>query len=153
MTLIGFLPKPHEPCRTMIGNFYLVSHFLNISFLTRTLVQGSSLSGTTIVVCSAAFTPEKSPRYSFYRRLSGPQDQSGHEGAKKNSTPSYTRDRTRAVQPIAQRLPLELPDPPLTLIKIGNLSLLSTLIWREQMGLREKFENGKQEYIHDYAYL
>ena len=49
MTLIGFLPKPHEPCRTMIGYFYLVSHFLYISFLTRTLVQGSSLSGTTIV--------------------------------------------------------------------------------------------------------
>ena len=49
MTLIGFLPKPHEPCRTMIGYFYFVSHFLNISFLTRTLVQGSSLSGTTVV--------------------------------------------------------------------------------------------------------
>ena len=48
MTLIGFLPKPHEPCRTMIGYFYFVSHFFNISFLTRTLVQGSSLSGTTI---------------------------------------------------------------------------------------------------------
>ena len=49
MTLIGFLPKPHEPCCTMIGYFYFVSHFLNIAFLTRTLVQGSSLSGTTIV--------------------------------------------------------------------------------------------------------
>ena len=42
--------------------------------------------------------------YSFYRRLSGPQDQSGHEGAKKNLHPSDTRDRTRAVQPVAQRL-------------------------------------------------
>ena len=52
MTLIGFLPKTHEPCRTMIGYFYLVSHFLNISFLTRTLVQGSSLSGTTIAYSS-----------------------------------------------------------------------------------------------------
>ena len=50
MTLIGFLPKPHEPCRTMIGYFYFVSHFLNISFLTRTLVQGSSLSGTTTII-------------------------------------------------------------------------------------------------------
>ena len=37
-------------------------------------------------------------------RLSGPQDQSGHEGAKKNLHPSDTRDRTRAVQPVAQRL-------------------------------------------------
>ena len=44
--------------------------------------------------------PEESPRYSFYRRLSGPQDQSGHEGAQKNLHPSDTR----AVQPVAQRL-------------------------------------------------
>ena len=29
--------------------------------------------------------PEESPRYSFYRRLSGPQGQSGHEGAKKDN--------------------------------------------------------------------
>ena len=35
---------------------------------------------------------------SFYRRLSEPQDQSGHEGAKKILHPSDTRDRTRAVQ-------------------------------------------------------
>ena len=48
--------------------------------------------------------PQESPRYSFYRRLSGPQDQSGPEGAKKNLHPSDTRDRTRAVQPVAQRL-------------------------------------------------
>ena len=53
---------------------------------------------------SAAFTPEESPRYPFYRRLIGPQDQSGHERAKKNLHPSDTRDRTRAVQPVAQRL-------------------------------------------------
>ena len=37
-----------------------------------------------LVLRSAAFTPGESPRYSFGRRLSGPQDQSGHEGAKKN---------------------------------------------------------------------
>ena len=48
--------------------------------------------------------PEESPRYSFYRRLSGPQDQSGHKGAKKNLHPSDTRDRTRVIQPVAQRL-------------------------------------------------
>ena len=53
-----------------------------------------------LVLRSAAFTPEESPRYSFYRRLSGPQDQSGHERAKKNLHPSDTW----AVQPVAQRL-------------------------------------------------
>ena len=42
--------------------------------------------------------------YSFYRRLSGPQDQSGHKGAKKNLHSSDTWDRTRAIQPIAQHL-------------------------------------------------
>ena len=57
-----------------------------------------------LVLCSAAFTPGEIPRYSFYRMLSGPQDQSGHEGVKKNLHPSDTRDRTRAVQPVAKRL-------------------------------------------------
>ena len=51
-----------------------------------------------LVLRSAAFTPGEIHRYSFYRRLSGPQDQSGHEGVKKNLHPSDTRDRTRAVQ-------------------------------------------------------
>ena len=32
----------------------------------------------------AVFTPGESPRYLFYSRLSGPQDQSGHKGVKKN---------------------------------------------------------------------
>ena len=36
--------------------------------------------------------------------IGGPQDQSGHEGVKKNLHPSDNRDRTRAVQPLAQRL-------------------------------------------------
>ena len=57
-----------------------------------------------LVLLSAVFTPGESPRYSFYRRLSEPHDQSGHERAKKNLHPSDTRDRTRAVQPVAQRL-------------------------------------------------
>ena len=48
--------------------------------------------------------PGEIPRYSFYRRLSVPQDQSGHEGVKKNLHPSDTRDRTRAVQPLVKRL-------------------------------------------------
>ena len=48
--------------------------------------------------------PGEIPRYSFYRKLSGPQDQSGHEGMKKNLNPSDTRDGTRAVQSVAKRL-------------------------------------------------
>ena len=32
--------------------------------------------------------PRGKPQYSFYRRLSGPQDQSGHEEVKKNLQPS-----------------------------------------------------------------
>ena len=35
-----------------------------------------------LVLRSADFTPREIPQYSFYRRLSGPQDQSGHEGVK-----------------------------------------------------------------------
>ena len=57
-----------------------------------------------LVLRSATLTPGEIPRYSFYRRLSEPQDQSGHEGVKKNLHPSDTRDRTRAVQPVAKRL-------------------------------------------------
>ena len=44
------------------------------------------------------------PRYSYYSRLSGPQEQSGYEGVKKNLHPSDIRDRTRAVEPVAKRL-------------------------------------------------
>ena len=36
--------------------------------------------------------PRESPQYSFYRRLSGPQEHSGHEGVKENLQPSETRD-------------------------------------------------------------
>ena len=43
-------------------------------------------------------------QYSFYRRLSGPQDQPGHGGVKKNLHPSGIQDRTRAIQPIAKCL-------------------------------------------------
>ena len=61
-------------------------------FTTKALEEVGSL-----VLCSAAFTPGKSPGYSFYRRLSGPQDQSEHKGVKKNLHPSDTRDKTQAV--------------------------------------------------------
>ena len=40
--------------------------------------------------------------WTFYRRLSGPQDQSGHEGVKENPHPSNTQDRIQAVQPIVK---------------------------------------------------
>ena len=53
---------------------------------------------------SAAFTPWEKPRYSFYRRLSVPEDYSEHEGVKKNLHPFDTEDRTRTLQPIAKRL-------------------------------------------------
>ena len=67
--------------------------------------------GTRLVLCSAAFTPRESPWYSFYRRLSGPQDQSGHEGVKKNLHPSNTRDPTWVIQPIAQHLATTITIP------------------------------------------
>ena len=54
-----------------------------------------------LVLRSAAFTPGEIPGTHF---IGGPQDQSGHEGVKKNLHPSDSRDRTRAVQPVAQRL-------------------------------------------------
>ena len=64
--------------------------------------------GTVVVVWlvlrSEAFTPGENHRYSFYRSLSGLQEQSGHEGVKENLHPSDTRDRTRAVQPVGKRL-------------------------------------------------
>ena len=42
----------------------------------------------------------RKPQYSFYSRLSGPQEHSGHGGVKKNLYPSTTR----AVQPVVKRL-------------------------------------------------
>ena len=48
--------------------------------------------------------PGEGHLYSFYRRLSGPHDQLGHEGVKKNLHPSDTRDRTWAVQAVAKHL-------------------------------------------------
>ena len=53
-----------------------------------------------LVLHSAAFTPRESPWYSFYRRLSGPQDQSGDEGVKKSLHLFDIRDRIHAVLPI-----------------------------------------------------
>ena len=49
----------------------------------------------------------QSPWYSFYRRLNGPLDQSGHIGVKKYFHPSDTWDRTQAVPPIVNCLALQ----------------------------------------------
>ena len=51
-----------------------------------------------LVLRSAVFTSGTH----FYRKLTGPQDQSGQEGLKKNLCPSTTRVRTRAVQPVSK---------------------------------------------------
>ena len=48
--------------------------------------------------------PRGKPSVLIYKTLSWPQDQSGHEGVKKNLHPSDTRDRTRVVQAVAKRL-------------------------------------------------
>ena len=47
--------------------------------------------------------PLGNPGYSFYRRLSGPQNQSGH-GVKENLHLSDTRDQTWAVHPVVKQL-------------------------------------------------
>ena len=62
-----------------------------------------------LALCLAIFTPEK-PQYSFYRRSSGPQDQSGHEGVKKTLPLSATwvKLRPSSLQPRA--LPFEYID-------------------------------------------
>ena len=46
------------------------------------------------------------PQYSFYSRLSGPQEQSGYEGVKRLST----QDRTQAVESLTKHLSLEPHD-------------------------------------------
>ena len=43
-------------------------------------------------------------RYSFHSGLSGPQDQYGQEEEKKSLHPTATRDRARAVVPVAKLL-------------------------------------------------
>ena len=56
--------------------------------------------GTRLTLRSIVFTPGKLR----YRRLRVHQDRSDHEEEKTNLHPSDTRDRTRAVQPVAKRL-------------------------------------------------
>ena len=48
--------------------------------------------------------PLESPKYSFRKRLSEPQDQSGHVRGMENLHPTATRERTLTVQPVAKHL-------------------------------------------------
>ena len=70
--------------------------------------------------------PREIPRYSFYRRLTGPQDQSGHKGVKKNLHSSDTQDRTRVMQPIiSSAQPLGLPGPHIPYIREYSAHIFS----------------------------
>ena len=73
--------------------------------------------------------PVESPRYSFYRRLSGPQDQSGHEGMNKNIHFSDTR----VVQPVAECLAAWATWPTMRMghFEICILKLIKKLISRK----------------------
>ena len=77
--------------------------------------------------------PRESTRCSFYRRLSGPQDQSGHEGVKKKLHPSDIRDRTRAVQPVVKRL-AAWPTWPIIIIFFPVSFLESWSRWLKRIG-------------------
>ena len=105
------------------------------SAMSRHWMQGSTYSQPQhyeevgwLILCSATFTPEESPRYPFYRRLSGPQDPSGHKGAKKNLHSSDTRDWTRAIQPVAQCLAAWATWPLLLKLLRGYLKRLCPFI-------------------------
>ena len=71
-----------------------------IHICTATVLGGDGVASFTL---GCVYTDENT-RYSFYRRLSGPQDQSGHEELKKNLRPSDTRDRTRTILPIRKSM-------------------------------------------------
>ena len=72
----------------------------------RVHIYTATALGRGRLACSrlGRFYPGEITRYSFYRRLSEPQDQPGHEGVKKNLHVSDTQDRTRAIQPAVKRL-------------------------------------------------
>ena len=86
----------YKPWRPM-GDVDAKVHIYTATALERDRVASPTLG---------RFYPGKSPlsRYSFYRKLWGLQDQSGHEGAKKNLHPSDTRNGTRTTQPVAKSL-------------------------------------------------
>ena len=74
--------------------------------------------------------PGEIPRYSFYRRLSGPQGQSGHEGVKKNLHPPTPGIEPGPSSPQPSALPLEPPGPRyiyIDYIILGPIELTYTL--------------------------
>ena len=80
-----------------INNIYLNNHIkVKISPLQAMKVTGDVDARVHIYTATAVGRGKVSgPRlgwYSFYRRLSGFQKQSGHKGVKKNLYPSDTRD-------------------------------------------------------------
>ena len=84
-----------------------------------------------LVLRSAAFTPGEVPRYSFYRRLSGHQGQSGHEGMKKISTPPTPGIEPGPSSPQPSALPLEPPGPLYKVIK----GIMLNIKWMRYLAL------------------
>ena len=76
------------------------SHPLKIPASVLEKIRAGSCLKLFLIDCSS--TTGESPCYSFCRRLSAPQDQSGHEGVKRNLHVFDTRDRTRVVQAHSQ---------------------------------------------------
>ena len=88
---------------------------------------------------SLSLPPRKTLGTHFYRRLSRSQNQSGHEGVEKIFQPSDTRDRTRAIQPVAKRLAARAIWPiyyyfNFDNLKIGTLMIIRK-IWELTLGL------------------
>ena len=68
--------------------------------------------------------PRGKPPGTHFRRLSGPQDQSGHEGVKKNLHPSDTR----AIQPLVKRLAAWATCPTRNMVALDK-SVLVDISW------------------------
>ena len=97
-----------------------------------------------LVLRSAAFTPGESPRYSFYRRLSGPQDQSGYKSMKKISTPLTPGIKLGPSSPQPSALPLEQPGP--QVFEYDPETKHQSMEWHTQSSLRPFFYS--QRIIH-----
>ena len=78
-----------------------------VHIYTATALGGCSMASPTL----GHLYPGGKPRYSFYRRLSGSQNQSGHQGVKKISTPLVPGIEPGPSSTWPSALPLELPAP------------------------------------------
>ena len=72
--------------------------FARVHIYTVTALERGRVASPTL----CRLYPWESPPVPIYRWLSEPQDQSGHEGVKKNLHPSDTWDRTQVVQLVAK---------------------------------------------------